>query len=123
MKKNIVVVDDFANTIWVIEFTLKNIDCEILKANNGKEALSFFDGRKIDLLITDLNMPVMDGIELVKTIKNKPEYRTLPIVMLTTEKKPELKQKAIDLKITTWMQKPFQTEEFIKVMKKCLQIS
>jgi len=123
MKKNIVVVDDFANTLLVIESTLKKLDCNILKANNGKEALALFDGRKIDLLITDLNMPIMNGIDLVKTIKETLEYRTIPIVMLTTEMKPEMKQKAIDLKITTWMQKPFQTEEFIKVMKKCLQIS
>ncbi len=122
MKKQIVVVDDFENTRWVIEFTLKAIECEILKASNGKEALSFFDGRTIDLLITDLNMPVMDGIQLVKEVKAKAKYRIMPIIMLTTEKKPELKQEAINLQITTWIQKPFKNDEFLKIVKKCLTI-
>jgi len=123
MKKKIVIVDDFDNTRWVIEFSLKSIDCEFLQASNGKQALTYFDGSKIDLLITDLNMPVMDGIELVKAVKNKIEYRRIPIIMLTTEKKPELKKEALDLNITTWMQKPFKNDEFLKIIKKCLAIT
>ena len=123
MKSNIVVADDFENTRWIIEFTLRKLDCEVLKAENGKEALSFFDGRKVDLLITDLNMPVMNGLELVKQVKDIPQYRTLPIIMLTTEMKPELKQQAKELLITTWIQKPFKNEDFLKTVQKCLTIS
>lgn len=123
MKKNVVVVDDFDNTRWVIEFTLRKIECEVLKGSNGKEALTFFDGRPIDLLITDLNMPIMNGLELVKEIKSNPKYATIPIIMLTTEMKPELKKQALDLHITTWIQKPFKNEDFLKVVKKCLSIS
>jgi len=122
MKKTTLIVDDFENTRWVIEFNLKSIGCEILRASNGKEALSFFDGRRIDLLITDLNMPIMNGIDLVKAVKEKTEYCTMPIIMLTTEMKPELKKEALNLRITTWMQKPFKAEEFIKIVKKCLLI-
>jgi len=123
MKKNIVVVDDFENTRWVIEFNLKSIECEIFNAANGKEALAYFDGRRIDLLLTDLNMPVMNGIELVKAIKDKIEYRTLPVIMLTTEKNPDFKKQVMSLNITAWIQKPFKNDEFLKVIKKCLSIN
>ncbi len=121
MKKTIVVADDFDNTRWVIDFTLKTLDCEVLKASNGKEALAYFDGRPIDLLISDLHMPQMNGLELVRAVKYKSEYFEMPIIMLTTEKKTELKQEAMDLHVTMWMQKPFQTEEFLKIVKKCLK--
>ena len=123
MKKNIVIVDDFENTLWILEFTLKNINCEILKAANGKEALSYFDGRRIDLLLTDLNMPQMNGLELVKEVKSNIYYRKLPVVLLTTEKNPEYKAKAAELNITTWIQKPFKSDDFMKIIKRCLQIA
>jgi len=122
MKKTILIADDFENTRWIIEITLKGIDCIILKAENGKDALKYFDGRTIDLLITDLNMPVMNGIELIKAIKDLPDYATIPVIMLTTDTKPEQKQQAANLKVTFWMQKPFKNDEFIKVVKKCLGI-
>lgn len=123
MKKNIVIVDDFDNTRFIIEVSLRSIDAVILKASNGKEALAHFDGKTIDLLITDLNMPVMNGLELVKAVKDSPLYNTVPVIMLTTEKKPELKQEAQNLKITCWMQKPFEQEVFIKTVKRCLQMT
>jgi len=125
MRKSIVIVDDFDNTLWVLEATLKMIshDFELLKAQDGKEALAYFDGRKIDLLITDLNMPVMNGIELVKNVKKNENYRKLPIIMLTTEKSPELKKEAQDLFITTWVQKPFQSDTFKKIVEKCIKVA
>lgn len=122
MKKTILIVDDFENTRWVIEFTLKNQNFEILKATNGKEALAYFDGRKIDLLLTDLNMPEMDGIELIKEVKNIPEYRKLPVILLTTEKSSVQRERAMELNITAWIQKPFKTETFLKVVRKSLNI-
>jgi two-component system chemotaxis response regulator CheY len=125
MKKSIVIVDDFDNTLWILEFSLSSIDkeYELLKSKNGKEALAYFDGRKIDLLITDLNMPEMNGIELVRNVKGKDQYRKLPIIMLTTEKSPELKQEAQDLHITSWIQKPFQSDNFKKIIAKCLSLT
>jgi len=120
MKKTIVVVDDFESTRWVIENTLAQVNAEVLKAENGKEALAFFDGRRIDLLITDLNMPVMDGLQLVETVRKMPGYSIIPIVMLTTEVNPAKRQRAADVKITTWIQKPYKIEHFIKVVEKCL---
>lgn len=123
MKKNILVVDDFENTRWVIQFTLRKLDCEVLQAANGKEALKFFDGRNIDLLITDLNMPEMNGIELVKKVRGMTSYEFIPIIMLTTETNPEKMKQANDIKVTVWVKKPFEQESFIKVVMKCLNQS
>ena len=120
-KSNIVIVDDFENTLWVIEFTLKPLRPTIFKATNGKEALKYFDGRQIDLVITDLNMPVMNGIELVEEIRKIPKYEFIPIIMLTTETSSEKKRKADEVKVTAWIQKPFKQERFMKVIQKCLK--
>ncbi len=122
MAKTIVVVDDFENTRKVIQFSLKTIDAEILQAGNGKEALKLFDGRKIDLLITDLNMPEMDGIELVSQVRRESGYMFIPIIMLTTERNQEKKDQAANVKVTTWMQKPFEQEKFLKVVNRCLKV-
>ncbi|MBN2485415.1 MAG: response regulator [Bacteroidales bacterium] len=121
MKKTILIVDDFENTRKVIEFSLKNIEHQSLMAGNGKEALALFDGRDIDLLITDLNMPFMDGIELVKNVRQIPKYMFMPIIMLTTERSPEKQQMANDVKVTTWVQKPFDALRFVKIIEKCLK--
>lgn len=119
--KTILIVDDFENTRKVVEFSLKKIEHNSLQASNGIEALEFFDGRDIDLLITDLNMPEMDGIQLVKKVRQIEKYQFIPIIMLTTERDPEKKQKADDVKVTTWVQKPFDFERFFKIVSKCLK--
>jgi len=121
MKKTIVIAEDFENTRWVIEFSLKKLDAEILKAENGEIALRYFDGRNIDLLISDLNMPVLNGIDLVKQVKQLDEYRHLPVIMLTTEVNPEKKKAAEEAKISFWVQKPFKQEQFQKIIEKLLK--
>ncbi len=122
MKKQIVIVDDFETTRWVVSFALRNIDCEIMKAENGEEALKFFDGRDIDLLITDYNMPIMSGLELAKKIRQMEDYKFLPILMLTTEVNPEKKEKTKYVRLTAWVQKPFKQEEFLKIIRRSLKI-
>lgn len=119
--KTILIVDDFENTRKVVEYALKTVDHKSLTASNGLEALQFFDGRKIDLLITDLNMPEMNGIELVKKIRSMDKYMFIPILMLTTERNPEKRQLAEDVKVTTWIQKPFDFDRFLKIVNKCLK--
>lgn len=122
MKKTIVVVDDFPNTQKVIEFTLKKIEeTEFLMANDGKEALKFFDGRKVDLLITDYNMPVMDGLELIKNVRAIPDYAFIPILVLTTETDERKKDATKKAAVTGWVQKPFKTDDFLAVVKRCLK--
>ncbi len=121
MKKTILIVDDFENTRKVIEYSLKKIEHNSLMAGNGTEALSYFDGRPIDLLITDLNMPEMNGIELVKEVRALPAYSFIPIIMLTTERNQTKRQMAEDVKVTVWVQKPFEQEKFLKIVQKCLR--
>jgi two-component system chemotaxis response regulator CheY len=121
MKKTVLIVDDFENTRWVVEFAIKSLNVEVLTASNGSEALKFFDGRKIDLLITDLNMPVMDGVELVRNIRNLDNYSFIPIVMLSTERNIEKMKKAQEVKVTAWIQKPYKQEDFLKIVQKLLK--
>jgi len=121
MKKTVLIVDDFENTRWVIEFTIKSLGVEILTAANGLEALEFFDGRNIDLLITDYNMPKMDGVELIRNMRNIQKYTFIPAIMLTTERNIEKMKKAEEVKVTAWIQKPYKQEDFLKVVSKILK--
>lgn len=124
MKKTVLIVDDFENTRWVIANSLKKkLEINILQAGNGKEALKYFDGRDIDLLITDLNMPEMDGIELVKIVRNKPKYSFIPIIMLTTDRNIEKLKSAEDALVTMVVRKPFDQKEFLMIVSKCLNQS
>jgi two-component system chemotaxis response regulator CheY len=123
MKKKVIVVDDFENTRWIVQQILqKEPELDVLGAENGVEALKFFNGEPVDLLITDLNMPQMDGIELVAKVRAMDKYRFIPIIMLTTERNPEKKQKALDIKVTTWIQKPFEQGQFRKIVRKALRL-
>jgi len=122
MKPTLVIVDDFENTLFVIEFTLWQNDFQILKAENGAEALRYFDGRQIDLLITDLNMPDLNGIELTKQVRLLPQYKRIPVLMLTSEKDAKKKQEALNSGVTAIVQKPFEREEFIKTVKRALNL-
>lgn len=117
--KTILIADDFENTRFVIEFTLKQAGYEVLKASDGENALAYFDGRKIDLLVTDLNMPKLDGIELAQAVKQLPDYKNMPILMLTTEINEEKKQTSKQI-VTGWIQKPFVIDKFLLKIKKAL---
>ena len=120
-KKTILIADDFENTRFVIEFTLKQAGYDVLKAVDGQDALRYFDGRKIDLLVTDLNMPRMDGLELALEVKKMQQYQAIPILLLTTEVSEEKKQKAKDAGVTGWIQKPFVIDKFLSFIKKALK--
>ena len=123
IKKRVLIVDDFENTRWIVQQILqKEEELELVTAANGKEALQYFNGDKMDLLITDLNMPEMDGIDLVRKVRSTEKYRFIPIIMLTTERNPEKKQKALDIKVTTWIQKPFEQGQFRKIVRKALRL-
>ncbi|MCG8701413.1 MAG: response regulator [Bacteroidales bacterium] len=122
MKKHIVLVDDFENTLKVIEHVLSSIDCDIYKASNGTDALKFFDGREIDLLVTDYNMPGLDGAQLTAEVRKLGRYRSIPILMLTTETSQSKKDLAKQAQITGWIQKPFKSSDFQKIIKRALNI-
>jgi two-component system, chemotaxis family, chemotaxis protein CheY len=112
MKKRIIVVEDFNTSRQIIKRTLEGMGFLVEEAADGREALKFFDGSTIDLVITDFNMPFMDGASLVAYIRNKKEYKYIPILMLSTETNVEKQQKAKDAKITGWIKKPFEIADF-----------
>ncbi len=118
--KTIMTADDSASIRMMVVFTLKNLGYEILEAVNGKDALTKMSSKKVDMLITDLNMPEMDGISLIKKVRQDPTYRFLPIVILTTESQEAKKQEGRSAGATGWIVKPFKPEQLISAVKKVL---
>ena len=90
------------------------------EAADGREALKYFNGSKIDLLVTDYNMPNMDGGSLVEYIRSKEEYKYIPIFVLSTETNIEKQKKAKEAKITSWIKKPFDIVEFKRIVEKVM---
>jgi len=120
MSKRIMIVDDSVTVRQVLRLTLSNAGYELLEACDGEEALNVMSGEPLDMMITDLNMPKLDGIELIKKVRQKPEYRFLPIVMLTTESADEKKQAGKSAGASGWIVKPFKPEQLLKVVKMVL---
>jgi two-component system, chemotaxis family, chemotaxis protein CheY len=121
MSNVIVVAEDFNVSRKVIVSTLAKEGFIVLEAIDGEDALTLFDGRQIDLLITDFNMPKLNGSELIHTVRRMEQYKFIPILLLTTEVRPEKIQTAMDGNITAAIKKPFETQEFIKLVKKALR--
>jgi two-component system, chemotaxis family, chemotaxis protein CheY len=120
MKKRIIVVEDFNTSRQIIKKTLEGMGYQVDEAADGREALKYFDGSSIDLVITDYNMPFMDGASLVGYIRSKEEYKYIPILMLSTETNAEKMQKAREAKITGWIKKPFEITDFKNQIKRLL---
>jgi two-component system chemotaxis response regulator CheY len=114
--KTLVIVDDFKTNTFVMKAALNQMGFDILEANDGNEALNFFDGREIDLLVTDFRMPGMTGAELTRKVKSKAKYSTLPVLILSSEKAEEMKQEARDAGAYGWLSKPFNMERFLKIV-------
>ncbi len=116
MSKNILVVDDSASVRQVVSITLTGAGYEVTEACDGKEALTKLDGRKFHLIISDVNMPNMDGISLVKEVKGLAQYKFTPIVMLTTEGSDEKKKQGQEAGAKAWIVKPFKPEQLLKTV-------
>ena len=113
MAKNIMIVDDSASLRQVVGIALKGAGYEVVEACDGKDALTKLDGRKIHLIISDVNMPNMDGITLVKEVKKLPSYRFTPVIMLTTESQEARKAEGRALGARAWITKPFQPSQLV----------
>ncbi len=120
MKKTILIVDDFKNTRFVVRFALEGAGYKVIEAIDGKDALRFFDGQPIDLLITDYNMPRLNGVELAKEVRELPQYKYIPIIVLTTEMDSRKKELAKEVNVTGWIHKPFQMDRFLSIIKKTI---
>jgi two-component system chemotaxis response regulator CheY len=120
MKKRILIVEDFNTSRQIIKKTLEGMGYSVDEAADGREALGFFNGGHIDLVITDYNMPNMDGGALVEYIRSKEQYRYMPIFMLSTETNIDKQNRAKEAKITAWIKKPFEVTDFKKLVEKVL---
>ncbi len=116
----IMTVDDTATMRQMISFTLHSVGHEVHQASDGKEGLALAQGRKFDLVIADVNMPNMDGITLVRSLRALPEYKFIPILLLTTESQDSKRQEGKDAGATGWIVKPFNPEQLINVVRKVL---
>ena len=120
MAKRIMTVDDSASIRQMVSFTLNEAGYECIEAENGQHALELLQSNTIDMMITDLNMPKVDGIELIKQVRQNSKYKFIPIVMLTTESQDSKKQAGKAAGATAWIIKPFKPEQLIGVIKKVL---
>lgn len=118
MSKKIMTVDDSKTMREMVSFTLKGAGYEVMEAEDGKAALGALEGVKVDAVITDLNMPNMNGFELIRALRATPAYKFTPILMLTTESEGAKKEEGKAAGATGWIVKPFNPEKLIEVVKK-----
>ncbi|TFL17925.1 response regulator [Jannaschia formosa] len=118
MTRSVLTVDDSASIRETIAFTLEAEGFEVVGAADGSEGLSQVQNRRFDLVITDLNMPVMNGFDFIRGARATPNGAGVPIVMLTTESKPEAKAEGKAAGATGWINKPFDGEKLVTIVKK-----
>lgn len=120
MSKTILSVDDSASVRQMVKLTLTGAGYQVIQANDGSEGLAKARTSQVDMVMTDLNMPVMNGLALIKELRQLPAYKGVPILFLTTESDAQLKAEAKAAGATGWITKPFQQEQLIAVVKKVL---
>jgi two-component system, chemotaxis family, chemotaxis protein CheY len=120
MAKNILIVDDSASLRQVVKIALNNAGYDVVEAGDGKEALTKLDGTRYHLIVSDVNMPNMDGIALLKAIKQHQTYKFTPVLMLTTEAGEAKKQEGQMAGAKAWIVKPFQPQQLLMAVSKLI---
>ena len=118
MSKRILAVDDSKTMRDMVGFTLRGAGYDVVEANDGQDALDKLNGASVDLVITDVNMPRLDGIGLVKALRGNPAHRSTPILILTTESEDAKKNEGRAAGATGWIVKPFDPAQLVKVVQK-----
>jgi len=121
MAKRILIADDSASMRQLVEYTLTSAGFEVIVALNGKDAMIKSNGLKIDMVITDLNMPEMDGITLIKQLRGRPADRFTPIIMLTTESQADKKEEGKKAGASGWIVKPFSPDALLETVNKLVK--
>jgi two-component system chemotaxis response regulator CheY len=121
VKRKIIIAEDSVSIREAIAFGLEEAGYEVEKTENGLDALGKFDGSKIDLLLTDFHMPEMNGVELIRNVRNLEEYRNLPILVLTTENQKDLVLQAKQAGCTGWLAKPFSMEKLVQTIRRLVR--
>jgi two-component system, chemotaxis family, chemotaxis protein CheY len=119
MSKTILTVDDSSSVRQMVKFTLSDAGYTVIEAVDGNDALSKLTNA-VNLVITDLNMPNLDGIQLIRKVRANPLYKGIPILMLTTESHDSRKQEGKAAGATGWIVKPFATQQLLAVVKRVL---
>ena len=120
MARRILTVDDSRTIREMVAFTLRKAGYEVLEAEDGQKAIGVLQKTSADAIITDLNMPVMDGVTLIRALRADPKHRSTPILMLTTESDAGKKAEGKTAGATGWLVKPFDPEKLIDVIKRVL---
>jgi len=120
MAKIILAVDDSASIRQMVTFTLKSAGYEVVEAVDGMDGLEKAKARSVNLILTDQNMPRMDGLTLIKNLRALPQYKTTPILMLTTESSDAMKAQGKAAGATGWLVKPFDPQKLLEVVKKVI---
>ena len=121
MPKTVLVVDDSTSMRQMVSFTMKEAGFDVIEGSNGQEAIARVQGKSVNLVITDLNMPVMDGMTMIRQLRAKPEFKFTPILMLTTESQQEKKLEGKAAGATGWIVKPFNPEQLLQVVAKVVR--
>ena len=119
-NKIILAVDDSASMRQMVGVTLRSAGYEVVEAADGQEALDYARQHAVDLVLTDVHMPRMDGIKLVSELRALPGYRLTPLLLLTTESSPERKQQGKQAGATGWMVKPFNPDQLLATLSRVL---
>ncbi len=116
----ILAVDDSVSIRQMVTFTLQGAGHEVVEAGDGVEALAFAQGNSVDLVVSDVNMPNMDGIQLITELRKLEAYKFIPILMLTTESAGDMKQRGKEAGATGWIVKPFNPDQLLATIAKVL---
>ncbi|WP_233233830.1 response regulator [Bordetella sp. LUAb4] len=118
MPKTILIVDDSASVRQVVGIALRGAGYDVIEGRDGQDALTKLTGQKVHLIISDVNMPNMDGITFLKSVKQLPAYRFTPVIMLTTESQEEKKREGQQAGAKAWVVKPFQPAQLLGAVEK-----
>ncbi|MFT4101719.1 MAG: response regulator [Burkholderiaceae bacterium] len=120
MAKQILIVDDSTSVRQVVGIALRGAGYDVIEGCDGVDALSKLQGQKVHLIISDVNMPRMDGITFLKELKAMPAYKFTPVIMLTTESADDKKQAGRDAGAKAWVVKPFQPPQLLAAVSKLI---
>ena len=120
MAKTILAVDDSASIRQMVSFTLKSAGYDVVEAVDGQDGLDKAKSKSFNLVLTDQNMPRMDGLTLIKSLRGLPQYASTPILMLTTESSDAMKSQGRAAGATGWLVKPFDPRKLVNVIRKVL---
>ena len=120
MPRTVLVVDDSVTIRQMVSYTLKEAGFGVLEASDGQDALERLDHARVDLIVTDLNMPRVDGIALIRRLRSRPASKYTPVLMLTTESQESKRQEGRTAGATAWIVKPFHPDKLLAVIGKVL---